>query len=75
MDDMYEAAGYFMPHSMAYIMVGPRNDDGHIGVRFGGSQRDLEYMFQEIVTYLYQAMIISKEQWQAICAEEQRLEH
>jgi hypothetical protein len=32
-------------------------------------------MFEEIATHLYQAMIISKEQWQAICAEEQRLEH
>ena len=67
---MYEAMGCFMPHSMAYIMVGPRDEDGHIGVRFGGSQRDLAYMFQEIGTHLYQAMIISKEQWQAVCVED-----
>ena len=51
-------------------MVGPRDEDGHIGERFGGSQGDLAYMFQEIGTHLYQAMIISKEQWQAVCVED-----
>lgn len=75
MDDMQKAMGCFMPHSMAYIMAGPRDHDGHIGVRFGGSQRDLRYMFQEIGTHLYQAMLISEEQWRAICVEEQGSHH
>ena len=60
----------FMPDSDVYLMAAPREEDGYIGVRFGGSQRDLEYMFQEIGTCLYQAMIISKEQWRAVCLED-----
>ena len=75
MDDMQQAMACFVPDSMAYIMVGPRDDDGYIGVRFGGSQRDLEYMFQEIGTYLFQAMIISEEQWRAVCVEDRGSHH
>lgn len=70
MNDMQEAMGCFIPDSMAYIMAGPRDEDGLIGVRFGGYQSDLKCMFQEIATHLYRAMIISEEQWQALCGED-----
>ena len=65
----------FMPDSTVYIMAAPREEDGYISVRFGGTQNDLRYLLQEIGTCLYQAGVISKEQWQANCEEEQGLEH
>ena len=75
MDDMQQAMACFVPDSMTYIMAGPRDMDGHIGVRFGGYQGYLKCMFEEIATHLYQAMVISKEQWKAACAEERVSEH
>ena len=75
MDNMNEAMGSFMANSRAYIIVGPRDDDGYIGVRFSGSQNDLRCMFQEIGTHLYQAMVISEEQWRTVCLEDQGCHH
>ena len=62
MEDMHEAMGSFLGCSRAYIMVGPRDHGGDIGVRFSGTENDLKYMFQEIGTYLYEARTITAEQ-------------
>ena len=75
MEDMQEAMDRFWGCSRAYIIVGPRDDDGYIGARFSGSQNDLRYMFQEIGTHLYKAMIISEEQWRALCLDNQGSHH
>ena len=75
MEDMHEAVAGFWGRSRAYIMVGPREEDGQVGVRFGGSENDLRYMFQEIGTYLYQASVISEEQWRAACLKDRKRDH
>ena len=75
MEDMHEAMGSFLGCSRAYIMVGPRDHGGDIGVRFSGTENDLKYMFQEIGTYLYEARIITEEQWQAVCSRDERPHH
>ena len=65
----------FMPDSMVYLMAAPREEDGYISVRFGGTQDDLRYMFQEIGTCLYQARIITEEQWRTVCIEDPEPHH
>ena len=73
---MFEAMGQtFWIDSKVFLMAAPRDDDGYTGVRFSGSYDDLRYMFREIATHLYQAMVITEEQWRAICPEEDTLEH
>ena len=68
---MFEAMGQtFWIDSRVYLMSAPRDDDGYTGVRFSGSYDDLRYMFQEIATHLYQAMVITEEQWRAVCIED-----
>ena len=66
MDGIHEAMRSFLSHSKAYIMVGPRDQSGDIGVGFSGAENDLRYMFKEIATYLYEARIISQGQWRAV---------
>lgn len=72
MEDMHDAMDSFWGSSRAYIMVGPRDRSGDIGVRFSGTENDLRYMFQEIGTYLYEARIITEEQWRAVSSKVQR---
>jgi len=75
MEDMHDAMDSFWGSSRAYIMVGPRDRSGDIGVRFSGTENDLRYMFQEIGTYLYEARIITAEQWRAVCSRGERPHH
>ena len=75
MEDMHEAMDSFWGSSRAYIMVGPRDQSGDVGVRFSGTENDLRYMFQEIGTYLYQASVISEEQWRAVCLKDRKRDH
>ena len=75
MEDMHDAMDSFWGSSRAYIMVGPRDRSGDIGVRFSGTENDLRYMFQEIGTYLYEARIITAEQWRAVCSRDERSHH